>query len=77
MRLRFPYIELSNRQPAYIERAAKIEPPQLEEKSTVPASGNGAREQKIQPQPQEVAQTEQQAVRRAAAAANRRDPFFE
>jgi Type IV secretion-system coupling protein DNA-binding domain len=77
VRLRFPYIELPNRQPAYIERAAKIEPLQLEEKSVVPASGNSAREQKIEPQPQEVAQTEQQAVRRAAAAANRRDPFFE
>jgi hypothetical protein len=76
VRMSFPYIELESKQPAYIARAAK-EPTQLKEESAVPVSGNGAREQKIEPQPQEVQQTQQQAVRRAAAAANRQDPFFE
>jgi Fic-DOC domain mobile mystery protein B len=78
VRLSFPYIELPNRQPAYIERAAKIEPPQLREESAAPVSGNGAREQKIEPQPQEVKQTQQQVVRAAAARVlKREDPLKE
>lgn len=77
VRMSFPYIELENKQPAYIERAVKIEPPQLKEKSAVPVTSDGKQEQKIEPQPQEVAQTEQQAMKRAAAAANRQERFFE
>ncbi len=66
VRMSFPYIELPSRQPAYIERAVKIEPPQLKEKSPAPVS-TAMRKQKIEPQPQEVAQTQLQAVKRAAA----------
>jgi type IV secretory pathway TraG/TraD family ATPase VirD4 len=77
VRMHFPYIELPNRQPAYMERAAKIETPQLKEKLSVPVTTDGTREQKIEPEPQEVAQTQQQAVKRAAAAANRQERFFE
>jgi hypothetical protein len=76
VRMNFPYIELESKQPAYTARAAKIETAQLKEKSA-PVSGDGKREQKIEPEPQEVAQTQQQAVKRAAAAANRQERFFE
>lgn len=77
VRMHFPYIQLANRQPAYTARAVKIETPQLKEKSAVPVSSDGTREQKIEPQPQEVAQTQQQGVKRAAAATNRQERFFE
>jgi hypothetical protein len=42
----------------------------------VPAS-TAKHEQKIEPQPQEVAQTQQQPVQHAAAPANRQERFFE
>jgi Type IV secretion-system coupling protein DNA-binding domain len=76
VRMHFPYMELGTRQPAYIAREAKIERPQLKEEFIVPAS-TATREQKIEPQPQEVAQTQQQAVQHAAAPANRQERFFE
>lgn len=77
VRMHFPYIELASRQPAYTARAAKIETPHLKEKLSAPVTTDTTREQKIEPQPQEVAQTAQQALRRAAAAAKGQERFFE
>lgn len=77
VRMHFPYIELPSRQPAYVARAAKIETAQLKERLSAPVTTEGTREQEIEPQPQEVAQTQQQGMKRAAAAANRQERFFE
>ncbi len=82
VRMSLPYIELESREPHYIERASQL--PQLpiatqgkKEESAAPVTKNGAREQKIEPQPQEITQMQQQAVRRATVATNQQNPFFE
>jgi type IV secretory pathway TraG/TraD family ATPase VirD4 len=73
VRMSFPYIELPDRQPKFIQRAMKTE--LKEELKTAAAAAGGTPEQKIAPQiaPQEVKQAREQQLKRT----EQRQTFFE
>jgi type IV secretory pathway TraG/TraD family ATPase VirD4 len=77
VRMSFPYIELPERQPKFIQRAMKTElKEELKAAAAAAGANGGTPEQKIAPQiaPQEVKQTREQQLKRTEP---RQQDFFE
>lgn len=76
VRMSFPYIELPDKQPKFIQRAMKAELKEELKSAAAAAGANGTPEQKIAPQipPQEIKQGREQQLQRTAP---KQQHFFE
>jgi type IV secretory pathway TraG/TraD family ATPase VirD4 len=76
VRMSFPYIELPERQPKFIQRVMKAEPKEEPKAMAAAAGASGGSEQKIAPQitPQEIKQGREQQLQRTAP---KQQHFFE